>query len=952
MSTFNPSDLFFLQRPSDTADLYKAVTRDSMKALGIMTSDIAPTNDEEGQLWFRPAINQLYIYEGGQWVEAAGSTHNLNLKVSRTGDSMTGDLIMLGGADVNFPLIGGLTLGNASAGGGHMVLVSYDTNFHPQGFLTIPSQGGGLDTIAKWDSLGLYTLKDPVDPAQVTHKQYVDEENHLQDLVIEQNTTNIIALFDDLESVRPSTLRAKYNYMIPASSGDLTPDGRIYFSDGSNILTTYTDLITEIHLNKEANNGITYDFSTVTQDFLVEVQDVKGIGIFLAEIDTITEVSDQIKLEVNVIKHRDEGTLVGDPDPTEVRVLIFKNNTEININGEDRFAKLFEPNTFTKSNTFKGPGVYIDSVSPLPGAVGYTNSTIFSVVNGATGVTPGKDRFKINAKGEVTAGTVPDPFMAQFDNDVVTKKYVDERMSRVGAYYGDTPPSNPGPGMLWYDTKEDDLTMYMYYENPDNTFVWVPVYSPSKGSGGGGTPFKPITDRNGQTYNTEDEFNKFIVNDFLYKNENDNFVVDLGEELEEETNVLEIKGRVGPTSSLNYGSLLTVKRREKLSPDSDYVTYDGSIDNPNSIATKDYVDRTEISLNEKVDNIKEQLEAISPVLVRGQWMIDHIGTAGRAPSPGFFAIYKIASNSPNYEFITDFIETHEVWIAEEDANNVLHDFTDDLTLDNYVYIYDTDDRDYVLGVITSLDEIIFRSNKYYKMIVKPIQAKGLPHDDDVCFIKIFSPPSGGDSSEFLPLAGGTMTGSLDFEGDGVFIDARNTSNLSDRAGLEIRCSGDKPLAISNSGSYQPTLEIYGYDSGSPGGRKRNLYITAGGDINLEGKVNAQDFVRGSELRSTKLTSGQSSNLEIYRGFGDEEKRKMLIGTDSVNLDVSLKFVGSEKDIVLKNGSQITTDVATDEIITFGGTGAFYRGTMSQDDHMINKGYVDDKFDFRNYTELS
>ena len=62
MSTFNPSDLFFLQRPSDTADLYKAVTRDSMKALGIMTSDIAPTNDEEGQLWFRPAINQLYIY--------------------------------------------------------------------------------------------------------------------------------------------------------------------------------------------------------------------------------------------------------------------------------------------------------------------------------------------------------------------------------------------------------------------------------------------------------------------------------------------------------------------------------------------------------------------------------------------------------------------------------------------------------------------------------------------------------------------------------------------------------------------------------------------------------------------------------------------------------------------------------------------------------------------------
>ena len=211
---------------------------------------------------------------------------------------------------------------------------------------------------------------------------------------------------------------------------------------------------------------------------------------------------------------------------------------------------------------------------------------------------------------------------------------------------------------------------------------------------------------------------------------------------------------------------------------------------------------------------------------------------------------------------------------------------------------------------------------------------------------------GGIIGDYVEKDGDTMTGPLNFA-EGAFIDAQNASSLSGRAGLEIKCSDGKPLAITHTESSQSTLEIYGFDGNSEDGRKKNLYITSDGNINLEGNVNAKSYVKGSELRTTKITSGQSSNLEIYRGFGADEKRKMLIGSDSVNVDADIRLTGNaNKNIIVQNGSQIKSDKDGDEIITFGGTGAFYRGTMTNDEHMVNKKYIDDKFDFSKYQELS
>ena len=157
--------------------------------------------------------------------------------------------------------------------------------------------------------------------------------------------------------------------------------------------------------------------------------------------------------------------------------------------------------------------------------------------------------------------------------------------------------------------------------------------------------------------------------------------------------------------------------------------------------------------------------------------------------------------------------------------------------------------------------------------------------------------------EYLPITGGTLTGNLNVGG-------------------QLKVSGENEFKVE-------------YNDGTNFLRVRpdNSTVVLNGDLNGTGNV------KGSALVSTKLTSGQSSNLQIYRGFGPNEERKMLIGSDSVNFDVDIKLVSSsKKDIQVQNGTKLFT--GGDEIITFGGSGAFYRGAITQDDHLINKGYAD------------
>ena len=115
MSKFESTDLFLLQRPSDPSDPYKAVTRDSMKYIGILTSFTEPSDPGEGALWWQPSIGELFVYHNGRWIDSDGGI--LSGKVSKAGDTMIGDLVMLNNTSLNFPLEGGLTIGAGASKG-------------------------------------------------------------------------------------------------------------------------------------------------------------------------------------------------------------------------------------------------------------------------------------------------------------------------------------------------------------------------------------------------------------------------------------------------------------------------------------------------------------------------------------------------------------------------------------------------------------------------------------------------------------------------------------------------------------------------------------------------------------------------------------------------------------------------------------------------------------------
>ena len=717
MSTLENTDLFLLQRPSDPTDPYKAVTRNTMKYIGILTDFTQPADPDEGTLWWQPVVGQMFVYHGGRWIDTDSSI--LAGKVSKTGDSMTGDLVMTLNSSINFPLEGGLTIGGGPSKG-HMVLMLFN-NGSPMGSLTIPSPHGGLDTIAQWKEDGLYSLYPPTDPDHTTNKKYVDDENEAQNLVINQNSTNIIALLDDLESVRPSTIRQKYDYIIPNNNGDAAPAGRIYFSDGTNILTTYTDSVTEIYLNKKANNGITYDFQDVTTNHFVEVQDILGIGILLCEITNITETTNSIKLEVDVVKNRDDGTLVGDPDPTEVRVLIFSKDIVINVDADGRYAKLYEPNILTKNNTFTGPRVHVDSNAPLPSVPGAVTSSIFTVTNGATGITSGDERFNINSKGDVTAGTVLNPFLASNDNDVVVKAYLDERMKNVGARYGDTPPLNPVPGMLWYDTKEDDLTMYMFYENPDTTTVWVPVYSPTKANSGG----------SGYVKKTGDD----MLGDLSFSGTNQvktrfvNSAENSGLQLQFFNNTkLWIKN---DHISIVDADIKITKTNAKIVSNTDQnifqindngAFYLGAITANDHVINKEYSDTQDNIITQRVVELEEEIRAIAPGIDKGVWEWDTNGNYPRDPGAGNF--YLVRSNLT----VTDsYSDVDIIVINNNDRAQPSVNHTWGGVLGKLIQLYDAADPDYILGEITAVDT----SNADHTFLsIDRLQSRGGPTEED------------------------------------------------------------------------------------------------------------------------------------------------------------------------------------------------------------------------------
>ena len=111
-------------------------------------------------------------------------------------------------------------------------------------------------------------------------------------------------------------------------------------------------------------------------------------------------------------------------------------------------------------------------------------------------------------------------------------------------------------------------------------------------------------------------------------------------------------------------------------------------------------------------------------------------------------------------------------------------------------------------------------------------------------------------SSYLPVAGGTLTGNLQFSG-GARIDCNNGNTvLHNRGCFELRATADKPIIFSSGSGANRLLSFYGFDSGATDKRSEKAYITAGGEARFNGV-----YSKGKELATKEYVDANAGSSE-------------------------------------------------------------------------------------------
>ena len=206
------------------------------------------------------------------------------------------------------------------------------------------------------------------------------------------------------------------------------------------------------------------------------------------------------------------------------------------------------------------------------------------------------------------------------------------------------------------------------------------------------------------------------------------------------------------------------------------------------------VDRLQLEINE----LEEEINAIAPTVQRGTWAYNaNAIVPNTAPGDGNFYLQEDGST-----VVTDYPSANRVFLSKK--NSVGDDVTfANVAVDQLIGLFDADDNDYLIGTITAVDA----SNSAYVQIDFTFdQGEGAPEDTKLARLNIFDAPSGGDGSEFLPLAGGNMTGAANFNPtpyNGISVFGKDGPAYNNGTKLVFRAE--------NGGSYTDPLVIIGIE---------------------------------------------------------------------------------------------------------------------------------------------
>ena len=308
--------------------------------------------------------------------------------------------------------------------------------------------------------------------------------------------------------------------------------------------------------------------------------------------------------------------------------------------------------------------------------------------------------------------------------------------------------------------------------------------------------------------------------------------------------------------------------------------------------TLDHFNADQKRQDDKIIELEEEFENLLPSLDRGSWKYSEDFTK----PPGKFGL-RTGGGLP-----TAFDQVDTIVFNKEDDAGEPHGFAD-IKVDSYIQLFQDGEND---TAIYHVDVAPVSSGNEYIIQVSFVRAEGdYPSLDELFRFKFYE-LAGGDAGAYVLKIGDTMTGDLTITKD---------PDDPTEGAAALHLEGRRPNANNSSATISfdnenvNDVSKIGYLTYRTYGNSQTFQFNK----NLVGKLN---ITADNELRSTVLNSAKDSNLSIQRN----NQTKILVGSDAVQMQKPIKLIAAS--------------YATDN------------------DHVVHKKYVDDKFDFRNYQELS
>ena len=212
-----------------------------------------------------------------------------------------------------------------------------------------------------------------------------------------------------------------------------------------------------------------------------------------------------------------------------------------------------------------------------------------------------------------------------------------------------------------------------------------------------------------------------------------------------------------------------------------------------SLTTKLYVDEKDEKLYQDILELEQEIDAIAPSTQRGHW---NYTDSGEASAAGSYTMWTDTFDEGLGNLATIFAAAGNIAINPTDSDGNFNDFSD-VEAGQLLEIFEEGDQDYGLYKVDHVQKRVainagMISYEYWSIDVTPLRSGAGDKANGKARFKFFNEPTGGDASEFVRIAGDTMTGTLEID---VPIDVPDYPLFTVKGIQGLNGTGDRVLTV-------------------------------------------------------------------------------------------------------------------------------------------------------------